>query len=123
VAVTRWLQAVAKLSRTYGIQLALVAHRLSDFSAQGNEGSEPVRQAIGLLSDVESRVIYCQADTEQEALKTLLGLPSAEVDLATRLAPHRALWKVGAASAVVEHVLSEHERRICDTDAAMVDGS
>jgi hypothetical protein len=121
VAVTRWLQAVAKLSRSYGIQLVVVAHRLSDFSAQGDEGSEAVRQALGLLADVETRVIYAQADPERQALASLLGLPAAEVDLATRLVPHRALWKVGRASAVVEHVLSRREALLCDTDAAMVD--
>jgi len=122
VAVTRWLQAISKLSRSYGIQLVVVAHRLSDFSAQGDEGTEAVRQALGLLADVETRVIYAQADPERSALAGLLGLPPAEVDLATRLVPYRALWKVGRASAVVEHVLSAHEAaRLCDTDAAMVD--
>ena len=119
VAVTRWLQAVAKLSRTYGVQLIVVAHRISDFSAQGDAGSEAVRQALGLLADVETRVIYCQADTERAALSEMVGLPAAEVDLACRLVPHRALWKVGRASAVVEHVLSGRDFRICDTDAAM----
>lgn len=122
VAVTRWLQSTAKLARSHGVQLVVVAHRLSDFSAQGDAGSETVRQAVGLISDVETRVLYGQADTERVLLRDMLALPEAEVSLLCALAPHRALWKVGRSTAVVAHVLSDREYRICDTDAAMTDG-
>ena len=120
-AVTRWLQSVAKLSRSYGLQLVIVAHRLSDFASQGDADSEAVRQAKGLIADVETRVIYGQADTESSALSEVLNLPSSEADLAMRLAPHRALWKIGRSTAVVEHIATARELQMSDTDQAMSD--
>ena len=122
VAVTRWLQSTAKLARSHGVQLVVVAHRLSDFSAQGDSGSEAVRQAVGLISDVETRVLYGQGDSERALLREMLALPEAEVGLLCEMAPYRALWKVGRNTAVVEHMLSNREYHICNTDAAMTDG-
>ncbi len=119
VAVTRWLQSVAKLSRTFGVQLVCVLHRLGDLTAQGDAGSEAAQQALSLLGDIATRVVFAQPESERERLTELLGLTGAEVALVGRLARGRALWKLGAKTAVVEHVITPFEAGFCDTDQAM----
>jgi len=121
-AVTRWLQSTAKLARAYGVALVVVAHRVSDFSAQADDGAEAAKQARGLLADLETRIVYAQAPGETEAARTVLGLTDAEAELVAALPAHRALWLVGGRAAVVDHVLSAAERAVCDTDARMSGG-
>jgi type IV secretory pathway VirB4 component len=119
VGTTRWLQSVAKLARTYGVQLVVVTHRLSDLTAQADAGTESERQALGLLSDTDIRVVYRQPVAERDAAARLLGLTTAEADLVTRLPAHRALWKIGRHIAVVDHLLATDDGPIVDTDARM----
>jgi len=119
VATTRWLQATAKLARSLGVQLVLVTHRLTDLTAQADAGSEAARQAQGLLSDTDVRVVHRQPEGERDAAANLLGLTRAEAELTTRLPAHRALWRLGRHVAVVDHLLSPDEIPIVDTDARM----
>ncbi|MHB1763626.1 MAG: hypothetical protein ACYCS4_12960 [Acidimicrobiales bacterium] len=122
-SVTRWLQATAKLSRSFGVSLVLVIHRISDLESQGDAGSENVRQAIGFLSDTETRVLYSQPESEADNIQRVLGLTTAEVETVLRLPPYKALWRIGGHAALVRHVLSPLERAMVGTDAAMaVDG-
>jgi hypothetical protein len=53
--------------------------------------------------------------------RELLGLTSVEADLVSELGDGVALWKVGTRGYLVQHRLSEIERRIVDTDGSMVD--
>ncbi|MCL4414824.1 MAG: hypothetical protein M1522_08795 [Actinobacteria bacterium] len=118
-SVTRWIQATAKLSRSFGVSLVLVVHRISDLESQGDAGSEAVRQAYGFLSDTETRVLYAQPDSEADTIQRVLGLTDTEVETVLRLPPHKALWKVGAHAALVRHVLSPLEHQMVNTDQAM----
>ena len=118
-ATTRWLQQVSKLARAYGVQLITVVHRLSDLAAQTDTGTAAHAQALGLLADAETRVIYAQAPGERTRARELLDLSAAETSLVTALPPHRALWRVGGHTALVDHVLTDAERVFTDTDQAM----
>lgn len=119
LGVARWLQASWKLSRSYGVANMAVLHRLSDLKAVGPAGSEQVMLAEGLLSDSETRVVYAQSPGEASASQELLGLTGTEVDLLPRLGRGVGLWKVGRRSFLVEHRVSDFERRLVDTDSAM----
>jgi ABC-type uncharacterized transport system ATPase subunit len=119
VATTRWLQSTAKLARSLGVQLVLVTHRLSDLTAQADSGTEAARQAIGLLSDTDIRVVHRQPTSERDTTAALLGFTRAEAELTTRLPSHRALWRMGKHVAVVDHLLAADEIAIVDTDSRM----
>jgi len=119
-AVVRWLQAVAKLARTYGVQLLMILHRLSDLASQTDDASAAMKIAHGLLSDVETKIIFRQPEDQASHLVEMLGLTEAEATLVTRRLQKRvALWIVGSRRAVIEAVLTDRERQITDTDAAM----
>lgn len=119
VATTRWLQSTAKLARSLGVQLILLTHRLSDLTSQADAGSEAARQAQGLLADTDVRVVHRQPVAERDAAAALLGLTTAEAELATRLPAHRALWRLGRHAAVVDHLLARDELAFVDTDSRM----
>lgn len=118
-ATTGWLQAMSKLARRHGVQLITVVHRLSDLHAQADGGTATQAQAGGLLADAETRVVYAQSPGERRAAAELLDLSEAETDLVLRLPPHRALWRIGGRTAVVDHVLSAAEVELVDTDQRM----
>jgi hypothetical protein len=119
LGVARWLQASWKLSRAYGVSNMAVLHRVSDLHAVGSSGSEQVGLAQGLLADSETRIVYAQPPGEIAAASELLSLSSTEAELLPQLRRGVALWKVGQRSFLVQHLLSSHERRLVDTDAAM----
>jgi type IV secretory pathway VirB4 component len=119
LGIAKWLQASFKLSRQYGVSNVAVVHRLSDLKAAGDDGSEAVRLAQGLLSDAETRIVYSQPPGEVGAAVELLGLSHTEADLLPHLGRGVALWKVGQRSYLVEHHLGGGERAFVDTDARM----
>ena len=119
LAIARWLRASTKLSRAYGVATWVVVHRLSDLTAAGQEGSEQVRLARGLLADVETRIVFGQPPSEVATARDLLGLSQTEGDLLPRLPRGVALWKVGETTSLVEHRLAAAEHEIVDTDARM----
>ena len=123
LAIARWLRASAKLSRAHGVATWVVVHRLSDLTSAGDQGSEQVRLARGLLADVETRVVYGQPPSEVEAARDLLGLSDTEAELLPRLPRGVGLWKVGNRTFLVEHRLGAAERAIVDIDARMGAGS
>ncbi len=119
LATARWLQATFKLSRAYGVANVAVVHRLSDLKAAGQDGSQEQRLAEGLLADAETRVLFGQAPGEAERAGELLGLSRTEQVLLSQLPRGVALWRVGQASYLVEHDLSDEEMAFADTDGAM----
>lgn len=119
LGVARWLQASWKLSRAYGVANMAVLHHLSDLAATGDNGSEAVKLAQGLLADSETVVAYAQPPAEVEHSRALLGLSNVEAGLLPQLGRGVALWKVGRRSFLVEHCLSDLERALVDTDADM----
>jgi hypothetical protein len=120
LGVARWLQSSWKLSRAFGVSNVAVLHRVSDLRSVGASDSEQVALAQGLLADSETRVVYAQAPGELAAAAELLSLSSTETELLPQLRRGVALWKVGQRSFLVQHRLSAVERRMVDTDGAMV---
>lgn len=118
-ATTSWLQQISKLARARGIQLITVIHRLSDLTAQTDTGTAARAQARGLLADTETRVLYGQAASERRLATDLLGLSGPEADLVCSLGPYRALWRIGERTAVVDHILTDTEAVLVDTDTRM----
>lgn len=118
-ATTRWLQQVSKLARARGVQLITVIHRLSDLAAQTDAGTAARAQAEGLLADADTRVIYGQAPGERQLATGLLGFTDPEAEQVCRLAPYRGLWRVGQHTALVDHVLTNSELSLVDTDVRM----
>lgn len=116
-STARWLQSSAKLAREYQAQLVTIFHRLSDLSAVGDEGSEQVQIARGLISDAETRVIYRQSPGDAALLAEVLGLSGAERDLVPRLGRALGLWRIGARATVVRHLLSSWEAPLVETEA------
>lgn len=112
----RWLQSSMKLAREYSAQLITVFHRLSDLAAVGDEGSEQVSIARGLVSDAETRVLYRQTPGDIEQVGELLGLSGQERAVVARLGRGMALWRVGSRSTVVRHAMSAWEARLVETE-------
>ena len=112
----RFVQSTWKLSRHYGIVNIAVVHRISDLRSQADDGTAAAKVAEGLLADSQTRVVFRQSSDQVEDATRLLGLSPVEADLLPQLVRGRALWKIGGHSAVVQHVLGDHERQLCRTD-------
>ena len=119
LALARWLRAMFKFSRQYGLSNTIVVHRMSDLEAAGGEGSEATRIAQGLLSDTETRVVYAQAAGEVADAARLLGLNRTETGQLSSLPKGTALWNIGGSGFLVEHVIGGKEWEVIDTDQAM----
>jgi hypothetical protein len=116
----RYLQTCHKLGRTYGVANICIAHRASDLGAQADDGTATAKIAAGLLADAATKVLLRQAPDQIEAATSTFGLTEPEADIVALLARGRALWKVGGrATAVVQHLLTESEADLVDTDARM----
>jgi hypothetical protein len=114
-----WLGSVVKLARSLGVAAIFVAHRVSDLAAAGEATSVAARRAEGLLSDTQMRVVFAQAPGELAGLAAALGLDADELEIVRHLPRGRCLVVVGDKRALWDVVLTERERQITDTDAAM----
>jgi len=114
-----WLGATVKLARTLGVAAIFVAHRVSDLAAAGEATSVAARRAEGLLADTQLRIVFAQAPGELPTLAAALGLDPDELELVRHLPRGRALIVVGDRRALWDVTLTERERAITDTDAAM----
>lgn len=115
----RHFQAAIKLSRTYGASTWLICHRPADLSAQSDDGTATAKIAAGLLSDVQTRIIFRQPPDQVALAAELFGLSEREREWIGQLVRGRALWRLQRRGAVVHTVLTTSERRVCDTDEAM----
>ena len=120
-ATARYLQAAYKLSRQYGVVNIAVSHRISDLTAQADDGTSTAKMAMSLLADTQTRVLFCQSSDQIAQARDLLGLTEVEAGLLPRLVKGRALWRVAGQAAVVQHVIGPAETAICDTDARLTD--
>ena len=116
-----YYQAAFKLSRATGVQHWLVLHRLSDLRAAGDEGTRQQRLVEGLLAESSTVVVYRQHPGEIPTTTELLGLSSTEAEVIGVLGDGQALWRVAGRSFLVQHVLSDMEWALVDTDAAMLE--
>jgi hypothetical protein len=114
-----YLQQCFKLGRTYGIANLCVAHRVSDLGAQADDGTATAKIAAGLLADAATKILLRQAADQLAATGDAIGLTGPERHVVGRLARGRALWKIGADVAVVQHLLTDGEAALVDTDARM----
>jgi len=117
--LSTWLGATTKLARSLGVSSIFVAHRVSDLAAAGESASVAAKRAEGLLSDTQVRVVFSQAPGELPGLAAALGLDADELELVRHLPRGRCLVVVGDKRALWDVVLSDRERQITDTDAAM----
>ncbi|HET7690751.1 MAG TPA: ATP-binding protein, partial [Nocardioidaceae bacterium] len=115
----RHFQGSLKLSRTYGVSTWLVCHRPDDLTAQADDGTAVAKIAAGLLSDIQTRIILRQPPDQVAAAAELFALTERERDWIRHLARGRGLWRLQNHGAVVQTVLTEREKHICNTDTAM----
>jgi hypothetical protein len=113
------LEARLKLCRLYGLWNLLATHRLSDMGSHADDGSAASKVAGELLGDVATRVVFRQAADQLANTGERLNLNDKQVELISRLPPHRALWLVAGRAAVVHHVVGDHELALTDTDQQM----
>lgn len=114
-----YYQGAFKLSRETGVQHWLVLHRLSDLQAAGDQGSRQQALAEGLLADTSTVIVYRQAPNVVNATANLLGLTGAARDRIGRYGKGVALWIVAGRTFEVQHVLSDLEWPLINTDQAM----
>jgi type IV secretory pathway VirB4 component len=114
-----YLQSCFKLGRTYGVANICIAHRPSDLGAQADDGTATAKISAGLLADAATKIILRQAPDQLEAATRSFGLTDPQQEIVTQLVRGRALWRIGARTAVVHHVMAPTELRLVDTDARM----
>jgi type IV secretory pathway VirB4 component len=115
----RHFQASLKLSRTLGTSTWLICHRPADLTAQADDGTATAKIAAGLLADMQTRIIFRQPPDQVDVAATMFGLSERERAWCGQLVRGRALWRLERRGAVVQTILTDTERRLCDTDAAM----
>jgi type IV secretory pathway VirB4 component len=111
-----YFQSSLKLSRTYGVATVMVCHRPSDLTAQADDGTAAAKIAAGLLSDIQTRVMLRQPPEQVAAAAEMFDLTEREQQWLGQLVQGRAIWRIGTRSAVVQTVLTAHERSLFDTD-------
>jgi hypothetical protein len=120
VPLLRRFQEQFKLARAFGITNLLAAHRLTDWNAVGDDGSEAARLARGLLEDTGFRIVYRQVDAALDTTRDLLGLTDVQTALLRYLRTGVGMWLFGAGRAfVVQHLLSSIEEPLIQTDSRM----
>ena len=115
-----YFQSSLKLARAHGVATVLVVHRPSDLTAQSDDGTARSKIAAGLLSDIQTRVLLRQPPEQVDEAAQLFDLSERERDWLGTLVQGRAIWRVGARSALVQTILHPNERALFDTDAAML---
>jgi hypothetical protein len=121
-ATARFTQTNQKLARQLGISVVNVLHRLSDTAAAGPAGSTTRALAEGAIADSATTIIYRQRPTEMPLLRDTLELNQLQARMTTRLPRGRGLWIVAGDRreiTLVDHLLSDTERTLVDTDTAM----
>ena len=114
-----YLRAVAKLSRSLGVSLVLVLHRLGDLAAAGDDASAVAKRSRGLFAEAQTVLVFSQAPAEAALLGVALDLSIKEVAELSRLTRGEALAIVGSSHRLVDVLLTAHDLPMSDTDAAM----
>lgn len=115
----RHFQGSLKLARTYGVSTWLICHRPADLTAQSDDGTADAKIAAGLLSDIQTRIVFRQPADQVPIAAELLGLTERETRWIGQLVKGRALWRLQHRGAVVHNVLTATELAQFDTDVAM----
>jgi len=115
----RHFQGSLKLARTYGVSTILVCHRPADLTAQADDGTADAKIAAGLLSDIQTRVVFRQPVDQLPIARELFGLTEREAAWVGQLVRGRALWRMQNRGLVAQTVLTRAEIDEFDTDQAM----
>ena len=115
-ATAEWAKYAFKMSRDHGASYVAVLQHLGDLRSVE---ADTRAIALGLLADSETRIVYRQPPDQAKALGDLLGLTTEEIAVVQRLTPGHALWRVGGRSFVVQHLITDTERPLIDTNQAM----
>jgi type IV secretory pathway VirB4 component len=118
-AMVGYLQDAWKVGRQFGVANVLIIHALSELRAQFDDGAAAVKQAEALLNTTSVKVFLHQNHDQAADLLARCGLTDAEAKRLPGMRPHQSLWKVGDATAFVDHVISGPEAAFCDTNVAM----
>jgi type IV secretory pathway VirB4 component len=118
-ALARHYQASQKLARSRGVVNIAITHRVSDLTAQADDGTTAAKIAEGLLADTQTRILFHQDADQVTDARTVLGLSETEANLLPQLVKGRALWKVADRVAVVHHEVAEAEWSFARTDSRM----
>ena len=110
----------ADVARTYGVSTWLICHRPADLTAQADDGTADAKIAAGLLSDIQTRIVFRQPADQVPIAAELLGLTERETRWIGQLVKGRALWRLQHRGAVVHNVLTATELAQFDTDTAMI---
>jgi hypothetical protein len=119
VPLLRRFQEQFKLARMFGICNLLAAHRLTDWSAVGADGSEAARLARGLLEDTGFKIVYRQVEAALPLTRDLLGLTDVQTTLLRYLRKGTGMWLLDQRAFVVQHWLSSIEEPWVQTDSRM----
>ena len=115
----RHFQGSLKLARTYGVSTWLICHRPADLTAQSDDGTADAKIAAGLLSDIQTRIVFREPADQVPIASELLALTERETRWIAQLVKGRALWRLQHRGAVVHNVLTANELAMFDTDTAM----
>jgi hypothetical protein len=118
--LAEYYQQNFKLSRETGVQHIVVLHRFSDLSSAGEAGRRAQQLAEGLISETATRVIYRQAEQEEQMTARVVGLSSTEQRIIAReLTQGEGLSRIEGRSFLVRHLTSPSEWPLIQTDRAM----
>jgi type IV secretory pathway VirB4 component len=121
--LVRRMETQWRLSRHWGIANVLAVHQWADFDAVGDLGSQTRAQAKSLLAETSTRIIYRQPADQLAQTAQVMGLNATETGLLPQLMLGRGLWRVlgqgGPRAFLVQHMLTERELAMFDTDARM----
>jgi hypothetical protein len=117
--LVRRMEAHWRLSCAWGLANVLAVHQLADFDAVGDQGSEAQARAKSLLSLTATRVVYRQPADQLTHTAAAMGLNPTETGLLPFLVRGRGLWRIGTRGFLADHMLTERELAMFDTDARM----
>jgi hypothetical protein len=120
LAVARWVQAVWRLCRDYGVSGMSLVHRLSDFGSQADDGTTASKIGAAIVSLSQTKVLFRTSRSDLAVTQATVGLSDKEAELVAMLARGRALWRVGDHAAVVQHTVAQPEWAFARTDSRMV---
>ena len=74
----RHFQSSLKLARAYGVSTWLICHRPSDLTAQADDGTADAKIAHGLVSDLQTRIVFRQPFDQVDTCRDLSASPNAK---------------------------------------------
>ncbi|MFB8242346.1 ATP/GTP-binding protein [Kitasatospora purpeofusca] len=118
--VARLFEEFVRYGRRLGLSFMAVIHHLSDVDIDESP------EAMAILKLTATRVLYHLDKSDAQATADYLQLPDwareAISDGANVCAPGRAVWQVGGRISLVQHIRSNTEVRLTNTNSRMSEG-